>query len=164
MTKECVPNDRNVVGELPTGSLSVAERERTLAFPSERAGLRRLAFQRAVDNYNDKWPANEGVARRSICEHCDQIFEMARAGQKYCADADTVRYRQRRPGTRSAVSRTKTPVRRDISPRLTSTFATLSVSLRATCEHCGHEFRPKRSTARFCTDRCRLRQHRRRAR
>lgn len=28
------------------------------------------------------------------------------------------------------------------------------------CEHCGNEYQPKRSTSRFCSDRCRVRQHR----
>lgn len=28
------------------------------------------------------------------------------------------------------------------------------------CEHCGNEYEPKRSTSKFCSDRCRVRHHR----
>lgn len=30
----------------------------------------------------------------------------------------------------------------------------------AICKHCGNEFQAKRKTAQFCSDRCRVRQHR----
>jgi len=37
-------------------------------------------------------------------------------------------------------------------------------ALKKVCQHCGREFRPKRSDARYCSTRCRVAAHRRRKR